>query len=36
MNNPWGNLSSEGKSYYNGTLYHELNLPNLFTYIAYT
>ena len=33
MNNPWGNLSSEGKSYYNGTLYHELNLPNLFTYI---
>ena len=33
MNNPWGNLSSEGKSYYNGILYHELNLPNLFTYI---
>ena len=33
MNDPWGNLSSEGKSYYNGTLYHELNLPNLFTYI---
>lgn len=33
MNDPWGNLSSKGKSYNNGTLYHELNIPNLFTYI---
>ena len=33
MNDPWGNLPSKGTSYYNGILYHELNLPNLFTYI---